>query len=167
MSASNTAPTWGLRFAPIFRISRIQYQELNIITFQTSIQVTPVTAVPRYRATLQSFDHSASPAFEARRVLTREAAKQVEDVMTRTFAALATAAVLALGTTVATTTPAEAHCGFGCGLAIGVGSAAVIGAASAGPAYGYGPAYYPACYWRTERVFNGWGYDYRRVRVCG
>ena len=84
--------------------------------------------------------------------------------MTRTFAALATAAVLALGTTVATTTPAEAHCGFGCGLAIGVGSAALIGAATSGYAT---PYYGGGCYWTTQRVYDAWGYPhFRRVQVC-
>lgn len=91
--------------------------------------------------------------------------------MKRTFAALATAAVLAIGTTAATVKPAEAHCGWGCGVAIGVGTAALIGAAAAnsGPApvyYGGGPYAYRDCYWQRERFFDGWHWRTRKVRVC-
>jgi hypothetical protein len=91
--------------------------------------------------------------------------------MKTTFAALATAAVLALGSTVATTQTAEAHCGWGCGVAIGVGTAALIGAATApAPAYYGGGAYayggYGGCTWRRERFFDGYGWQVRRVRVC-
>ena len=91
--------------------------------------------------------------------------------MTRTFAALATAAVLAIGSTVATTKPAEAHCDWGCGAAIGFGAAALIGAAAnTNRYYGggyYGGAYaYGDCYWRRERFFDGYGWQVRRVRVC-
>jgi hypothetical protein len=92
--------------------------------------------------------------------------------MTRTFAALATAAVLAIGSTAVTTNSAQAGCGLGCGVAIGVGTAALIGAASHSHAYhgGYyaaGPGYYgPACHWRRERFFDGYGWRVRSVRVC-
>ena len=88
--------------------------------------------------------------------------------MKRTFAALATVAVLALGTTVATTKSADAHCGWGCGVAIGVGTAALIGAATApAPAYYGSPyAYGDGCTWRRERFFDGYGWQVRRVRVC-
>ena len=98
--------------------------------------------------------------------------------MTRIFAALATAAVLAIGSTAVTTNSAQAGCGWGCGVAIGVGTAALIGAASAGHAhphghgygYGYGPSYvggpYGGCYWRRERFFDGYGWRVRNVQVC-
>ena len=90
--------------------------------------------------------------------------------MKRTFAALATVAVLALGTTVATTKSAEAHCGWGCGVAIGVGTAALIGAAAAhsapAPVYYGSPYAHGGCYWKRERFFDGYGWHVRRVRVC-
>ena len=93
--------------------------------------------------------------------------------MTRTFAALATAAVLAIGSTAVTTNSAQAGCGWGCGAAIGFGAAALVGvaAANSNPYYGggyyAGPAYaYGGCHWRRERFFDGWGWQVRRVRVC-
>ena len=95
--------------------------------------------------------------------------------MTRTLAALTTAAVLAIGSTAVTTNQAQAGCGWGCGAAIGFGTAALIGVAAANSqpyyggggyyGYGYGPAY-GGCYWRRERFFDGWGWQVRRVRVC-
>jgi hypothetical protein len=34
-------------------------------------------------------------------------------------------------------------------------------------AYGPGPVYYGGyCYWQRERVWDGWGWRTRRVRVC-
>jgi hypothetical protein len=44
-----------------------------------------------------------------------------------------------------------------------------------GPYYGYGPgyyyggpapAYYGGCYWTRQRVWDGWGWRFRRVQVC-
>jgi len=94
--------------------------------------------------------------------------------MTRTLAALTTAAVLAIGSTAVTTNSAQAGCGWGCGAAIGLGAAALVGVAAAnsqpyygGGGYYGGPAYaYGGCYWRRERFFDGWGWQVRRVRVC-
>jgi hypothetical protein len=97
-----------------------------------------------------------------------------------------TAGLVALtiaGTTIATSSQAEARNNFGRGLAAGIGGAIVGGALIAGashhyygsPYYGdpaYGPAYgppvvyhsaYPSCHivWRQ----NSWG-DMYRARVC-
>jgi hypothetical protein len=52
------------------------------------------------------------------------------------------------------------------GLAVGtmIGSAA---AANNGPYYQPAPAYYgPACYWQRQRVWDGFGWRWMRVRVC-
>ena len=93
--------------------------------------------------------------------------------MTKIFAALATAAVLATGT-LATSTTAEARC-YGCYVGGGILAGALIGsaiAANSGPAYGYAPAYAPAyaygppCYWTRERFWDGYGWRSRRIRVC-
>ena len=97
--------------------------------------------------------------------------------MTKTFAALATAAALAVGT-LAVPNTADARC-YGCAVGAGVLAGALIGtaiAANSGAYYGPGPgpAYYgPApvyasapCYWQTQRFWNGFNWDYRRVRVC-
>jgi hypothetical protein len=89
---------------------------------------------------------------------------------TKTLTALATAATLGLAA-VAAPQPAQAGHWHG-GLAAG----AIIGAAAAnGPYYGYGPgyyayapgpAYYGGCYWTRQRIWDGWGWRLRRVRVC-
>jgi hypothetical protein len=94
----------------------------------------------------------------------------MEGTMTKTFATLAAAATLAIGAATIPTA-ANAGCGWGCGIGIGVGVGALVGAAAAansGPYYGYGPAYVAAtpCYWTTERFFDGFGWRFRRVRVC-
>ena len=42
------------------------------------------------------------------------------------------------------------------------------------PYYGYGPGYYAyapgpyygGCYWTRQRIWDGWGWRLRRVRVC-
>lgn len=100
----------------------------------------------------------------------------------------ATAGLVALtiaGTTIATTSQAEARNNFGRGLAAGIAGTIIGGALIAGarhPGYAYGPAYYapayatpaygppdvyepvyPRCHvaWRQ----NAWG-DMYRVRVC-
>jgi hypothetical protein len=57
------------------------------------------------------------------------------------------------------------------GLALG----AIIGSAASGPHYGPGYGYYAAgpaygyggCYWTRQRVWDGWGWRVRPVRVCG
>lgn len=89
--------------------------------------------------------------------------------MTRTLAALATAATLAVGT-MAAPSQAEARC-VGCVIGAGIVAGALLGTAFAsGPAYGayYGPGPYygPPCYWQRERFWDGYGWTYRKVRVC-
>ena len=94
---------------------------------------------------------------------------------TKTLTALAAAATLGIAA-IATPQPAEARGGaiaaeiIG-GLAVG----ALIGSAAAhgpyyGPGYYYGPApvYYGGggCYWTQQRFWDGWGWRFRRVRVC-
>jgi len=93
--------------------------------------------------------------------------------MTKTFAALATAAALAVGT-LSVPGKADAHC-YGCAVGAGVLAGALIGsaiAANSGPYYG-GPTYYapaPAyagpCSWQTQRYWDGFGWSFRRVQVC-
>ncbi len=68
-------------------------------------------------------------------------------------------------------------------LAFAAGLAVLAGACTTdrygyGPYYGgYGGPYYAAapypyygggggCYWQRQRVWDGWGYQIRRVRVC-
>lgn len=89
----------------------------------------------------------------------------------------AAAALMLAGVTVASPQPAEARC-HGCGVAAGVigglAAGALIGSAIAAPPYygpgyyyGPGPAYYgPHCWWERQRVWDGWGWRVRRVRVC-
>ena len=36
-----------------------------------------------------------------------------------------------------------------------------------GPAYVAGPGYYGGCYWQRQRFWDGYGWRFRRVRVCG
>lgn len=83
--------------------------------------------------------------------------------------------------------PAQAHDGFGAGLAAGLLGGALVGGALASPGYyGYGPSYYYApapvydpapayvadpgyygdCYWQRQRFWDGYGWRTRRVRVC-
>jgi hypothetical protein len=100
--------------------------------------------------------------------------------MKKTMLAFAAAAAIAAGS-LATTSPADARCGFGCGAAIGAGAiigGAVIGNAIAGgpppgyayrdyaPAAGYaayddyyGPAPVgcPGGYWARRPITDRWG----------
>jgi hypothetical protein len=98
--------------------------------------------------------------------------------MTKTLTTLAAAAVIAIAA-VAVPTQADAHWRGGGAVAAGVIGGLAAGALIAGatrPAYGYGygygPAYYPApvygpaCHWRRERVWDGYGWRIRRVQVC-
>ncbi len=105
--------------------------------------------------------------------------------MPKTFAAIAVAATVVVGS-IASPTVANAHCD-GCGVAAGVlgglAAGAIIGSAVAGPHAYYGPGTYygpdpyyygpppayvgPECYWTRRRVWiEGWGWRVRRVRVC-
>jgi len=59
------------------------------------------------------------------------------------------------------------------GLAAGaiIGSAAGYGPYYGGYGPGYyayapGPAYYGGCYLTRQRIWDGWGWRVRRVRVC-
>jgi hypothetical protein len=96
---------------------------------------------------------------------------------------IATAAAAALMiANVAAPQQAEAHWrggGVAAGVIGGLAAGALIGAAAngyggyygPGPyAYGPGPyaAYYgPGCYWTRHRVWTGYGWRWRRARVCG
>jgi hypothetical protein len=77
---------------------------------------------------------------------------------------------------IATPTTADARC-IGCAVGAGLFAGALIGSAAAagaygpyyGPAYAYGPgpyAYGPACWWQRQRVWDGYGWRFTRVRVC-
>lgn len=93
---------------------------------------------------------------------------------------IATAAAAALTiATVAAPQKAEARHGHIAGAVIGgLAAGALLGAAAAnGPYYyGGGPYYYgpgpyaayygPDCYWTRHRVWTGYGWGWRRVRVC-
>jgi len=58
----------------------------------------------------------------------------------------------------------------------GLAAGAIIGSAASGGYYGGygpgyyayapGPAYYGGCYWARQRIWDGWGWRLRRVRVC-
>ena len=95
--------------------------------------------------------------------------------MTRTLTALAAAATIGR-VAVAAPQPAEARNGgaIAAGIIGGLAVGALIGAAANGP-YGYGPGYYAAgpgygyggCYWTRQRVWDGWCWRSRPVRVCG
>jgi hypothetical protein len=95
---------------------------------------------------------------------------------------LAAAAALGLAA-IAAPQPAEAHWrgGWGGGGAVaagvigGLAAGAIIGSAANGYYGGYGPgyyayapgpAYYGGCYWTRQRIWDGWGWRIRRVRVC-
>lgn len=102
--------------------------------------------------------------------------------MKKTLMALATVATLAVA---AAPTTASAqhwhHGGVGAGVAAGLIGGALLGGAIAagpgyyGPGYGYyggpayvaGPGYYGDCYWQRQRFWDGYGWRFRRVRVCG
>lgn len=91
----------------------------------------------------------------------------------KTLTALAVAATLAVAA-VATPQPAEARGGrIGAGIIGGLAAGAIIGSMAGrgyyGPGYGYyaaAPGYYGDCYWTRERVWDGYGWRLRRVRVC-
>jgi hypothetical protein len=94
----------------------------------------------------------------------------------KTLTALAAAAAIGLAT-IAAPQPAEARNGgaIAAGIIGGLAVGALVAAAANGP-YGYGPGYYAAgpanygyggCYWTRQRVWDGWGWRARPVRVCG
>jgi hypothetical protein len=92
----------------------------------------------------------------------------------KTGIAVAAAALLA-GATIATPQPAQAghHGGnVAAGVIGGLAAGALVGAAVAGSPYHYGPGYYygpgygPHCWVQRERFWDGYGWRFRRVRVC-
>jgi hypothetical protein len=96
--------------------------------------------------------------------------------MTRSLTAIAAAATLGLAA-IAAPQQAEAHDGgaIAAGIIGGLAVGAIIGSAAAhGPYYygrpayyGPGPAYYGSgCYWTRQRVWDGYDWHMRRVRVC-
>jgi hypothetical protein len=105
---------------------------------------------------------------------------QKGDAMKKTLMALAAVATLAVST-LAAPAPAHAQRGLGAAVAGGIIGGAIVGGALAAP-YGYGPGYYgpgygyyggPAyvadggCYWQRQRFWDGYAWQFRRVRVCG
>jgi hypothetical protein len=99
--------------------------------------------------------------------------------ITKSLTTFATVAALGLAA-VAAPQPAQARNGgaVAAGVIGGLAVGAIIGSAAARPyyGYGYGPGYYaygpgpvyygPSCWWTRERVWDGWGWRWRRVRVC-
>ena len=97
--------------------------------------------------------------------------------MKKILIATAAAATLVIAS-VAAPQQAEAHWrggGVAAGVIGGLAAGALIGAAANGyygpygPYYAYapGPYYYgPGCYWIRHRVWTGYGWGWRRVRVC-
>jgi hypothetical protein len=98
--------------------------------------------------------------------------------MMKIMTSVAAVAAVAVAT-IAAPAPAEARNGgaIAAGVIGGLAAGAIIGgAAAAAPRYGYygSPAYYdggyyaagPACGWRRERIWDGYGWVVRRVRVC-
>lgn len=93
----------------------------------------------------------------------------------KTGLAVAAAAILAVGT-FAAPQQAQAHDNGGAvaaGVIGGLAAGALIGSAVAAPP-SYGPAYYgpgpyyygPHCWWQRDRFWDGYGWRFRRVRVC-
>ena len=93
--------------------------------------------------------------------------------ISKTLTALAATATIAVAAMTAPQ-PAEARGGQNAAIIGGLAAGAIVGAAVAnGPYYGGpyayapGPVYYgPRCYWTHQRVWDGWGWRLRRVRVC-
>jgi hypothetical protein len=101
--------------------------------------------------------------------------------MKKILTVLAATAAVAIAA-VSAPTQAEARWRGGGGVAAGVIGGIAAGAIIAGagrgyygggygPGYGYygGPsyAYGPPCYWQRQRIWDGYGWRIRRVRVCG
>jgi hypothetical protein len=105
--------------------------------------------------------------------------------ITKTLTALAAAATLTVAA-VAMPQPAQARGGrIAAGIIGGLAAGAIIGGIASqngyynngyygngyygGPGYAYGPApvyYGPHCWWQRDRVWDGYGWRLRRVRVC-
>jgi hypothetical protein len=99
--------------------------------------------------------------------------------MSKTWFAYAAAASLAIAVLAAPTSAQADNSGaVAAGVIGGLAVGTMIGSAAAGnngpyyqpaPAY-YGPGYYgpgyPGCYWQRQRVWDGFGWRWTRVRVC-
>ena len=113
--------------------------------------------------------------------LTTEGSHAMKTI-SKTLTALAVAATLAVAA-VAAPQPAEARDGgaIAAGIIGGLAVGAIVGSAAAhGPYYRpqydepyreryYAPApvyYGPDCYWARQRIWDGFGWRLRRVRVC-
>jgi len=95
----------------------------------------------------------------------------------KTLTALTAAAAIVVAA-VATPQQAEARGGrVAAGIIGGLAAGAIIGSIASNNGYGYygGPGYYyrpapvyygPHCWWQRERVWDGYGWRLRRVRVC-
>lgn len=61
------------------------------------------------------------------------------------------------------------HGGFGGGFFGGLAAGAIIGSAAYGPGYYEAEPVYeaPECFLTHKRVWNGYAWHWRRVRVCG
>jgi hypothetical protein len=108
------------------------------------------------------------------------------EAMRKTLMALAAVATLAVSA-VAAPAPAHAQRYLGAAIAGGLIGGAIVGAAASPYYYGYGPGYYapppgyyggPAyvaapgyygggCVWQRQRFWDGYGWRFRNVRVCG
>jgi hypothetical protein len=132
-------------------------------------------------------DHSSEVwNFHADRMLIRCPSNEKGEAMRKTLMALAAVATLAVSA-IAAPAPAHAQRGLGAAVAGGlIGGAIVGGAIASSPGYyGYGPGYYgpgygyggpayvaapgpgPGCYWQRQRFWDGYGWRFRRVQVCG
>jgi hypothetical protein len=130
------------------------------------------------RAGAKMFSHCSLVGLEpARNWDVLSPAYCVRNAMTKTMTAVATAAIIAAAAIAPT--DAEARRGWWIPGAVvgGLAAGAIIaGAAGAygpygyygpGPAYAYGPGPYgPGCYFQRQRVWDGYGWVVRRVRVC-
>jgi hypothetical protein len=97
--------------------------------------------------------------------------------MHKALTALAVAATMTFAAVAAPDT-AEARDRGGriaAGIIGGLAAGAILGGIASngygyyGPAYAYGPGpvyYGPHCWWTRERVWDGYGWRLRRVRVC-
>jgi hypothetical protein len=105
------------------------------------------------------------------------------EAMRKTLMALAAVATLAASAVLAPA-PAHAQRYLGAAIAGGLIGGAIVGAAVAnpyyygpgyyrpygyygGPSYVAGPGYYGGCVWQRQRFWDGYGWRFRNVRVCG
>ena len=94
--------------------------------------------------------------------------------ITKSLTTLAAAATLTIAAVAPQT--AEARGGrIAAGIIGGLAAGAIIGSIVSQNGYYRGPAYYapgpvyyygPDCYWTRQRIWDGYGWRLRRVRVC-